>query len=171
MASYNSTNITVNVGNFQNAYSDLGLGTVPAGATIADGVKAIEKALIANLMSHWPANGYPASSANQTDDGIMEPWSANVGGTAPACVVQQLANNFNGWQLPYSTTLLNQIAIEITQNIASNGGMTGTFYGQTSLTPNETVYWGVAYTTAVVIGPPSNSTGIIYAFTAVLDLN
>jgi len=171
MSTYNSANITVNVDNFQQAYTDLGIGAIPAGTTIANGIKEIEKALIAKLMSGWPANGYPASDPNQRNEGIMEPWSDNVAGTAPFCVTQQLTSSFNGWQLPYSSGLVNQIAIEITQNIASNGGQTGTFYGQTSLTPNETIYWGVAFTTAVVTAPPSNSTGIIYAFTAVLDLN
>ena len=171
MATYDSHDITVNINNFQQAYTDLGIGEIPAGTQIADGIKAIERALLTTLVSGWHTNGYPAIVANQQNDGIMEPWSDNVGGTAPRCVTQQLQNSFNGWGLPYSTDLVNQMAIEITQNIASNAGQTGTYYGRTSLTPNETIYWGVAFTTAVVTAPPSNSTGIIYAFTAVLDLN
>ena len=169
MSNINEQNITVNVDNFQPAYTSLGLGQIPAGTSVANGVSTIEKALISNLMSKWPKS-YPDSIPNQKNDGIMEPWSANVGDTAPACLVNQITTDFNSWQLPYNTATLNQMAKEITTSIASNGGQTGNFYGQTSLTSNEKVYWGVAFTTAVVIGPPSNSTGIIYAFTAVLGL-
>lgn len=170
MSTYNTNNITVNVNNFQPAYTALGLGTIPAGTSVANGVSTIEKALIASLMSSWPST-YPASAPNQTDDGIMEPWSANVSGTAPACIVNQITTDFNSWQLPYSSALLNQMAIQITTEIAANGGQTGNFYGQTNLAGSEKIYWGVAYTTAVVIGPPTNATGIIYAFTAVLGLD
>jgi hypothetical protein len=170
MSSVSVTQINVDVNNLQPAYSALGMGSVPAGTTIANGVAAIEKVLIANLASGWPAAFAPYLSY-QMADGIMEPWTANVPGSAPACVTQQLINSFNGWQLPYSTTAINQIAIEITQQIGSNGGQAGTFYGQTTLAGGgETLYWGVAYTTAVVVGPPDNSVGIIYAFSGSLGL-
>lgn len=170
MSRISVTNITVNVNSLQPAYTALGMGNVPAGSTIANGVTAIQKVLIGNLSSSWPTS-YPAYESNQMNDGIMEPWSDNIAGSAPACVTQQIINSFNGWQLPYSTTAVNQIAIEITQNIASDGGQSGTFYGQTTLAGGgETLYWGVAYTTAVVIGPPSNATGVIYAFAGVLGI-
>ncbi|MFZ6844160.1 hypothetical protein [Undibacterium sp. RuTC16W] len=170
MSTVQTTNINVNIINFQEAYTSLGMGTIPAGTSVANGVAAIEKALIANLMSKWPAS-YPASEPNQVDDGIMEPWSSNVAGTAPVCLVNQITTDFNSWQLPYNSDLLMQMGNEITTEIAANGGQTGYFYGQTSLAGSEKIYWGVAYATAVVIGPPSNATGVIYAFSAVLGLN
>ncbi len=170
MSTISTTNITVNVNNLQPAYTALGLGPIPAGSTIANGVAAIKTALAKNLMTNWPSD-YPASVPNQEDTGIMEPWSANVAGSAPACILQQLTTDFTSWQLPYSQVLLNQMAIQITTEIADNGGQTGHFYGQTRLSGSETIYWGVAFTTAVVIGPPTNATGIIYSFTAVLGLD
>lgn len=170
MSIFSTNNISVSINNFQPAYTALGLGTIPAGITVANGVAAIEKALIAGLMSKWPPT-YPASVSRNVDDGIMEPWSANVGGTVPACIIQQLTTDFTSWELPYTSDLLRQIAKQITTEINANGGQTGYFYGQTSISGSETIYWGVAYTTAVVIGPPTNATGIIYSFTAVLGID
>jgi hypothetical protein len=166
----NTTVINVNVTNFQPCYNALGMGQIPPGTSVADGVTAIEKVLLANLQKNWPAK-FPVYDTSQQGDGIMEPWSQNVGGTAPACVVQEITNYYNGWELPYTSDAVRQAAIEITQSIASNAGQAGYYYGHTTLAGGgEKLYWGVGYTTAVVIGPPTNATGVIYAFSAVLDI-
>lgn len=170
MSSISSTTINVNVQNLQPAYTALGMGNIPAGTSVAMGISGLEKTLLGNLANGWPSVFAPYASYQQ-NDGIMEPWSDNVGGTAPSCVTQQIISSFNGWELPYSSDAVNQIASEITQNIAANGGQTGTFYGRTALAGGETLYWGVSYATAVVIGPPTNATGIIYAFSAAIGFN
>jgi len=165
MSSTSVNVITINVNALQPAYNNLGLGPIPAGTSVANGVAALEKILIATLAGSWPyAPGTPYVP-NQTNDGIMEPWSANVGGTAPACVLQQIQTSLNGWQLPYSTAAINQMAIEITTNIANNGGQNGTFFGQTTMGA-EKLYWGVAY--AAIPVDTNNTLGIIYAFTGAL---
>lgn len=160
-------NVNVSVYNFQAAYTAYGLGTIPAGTSVAAGVGTIQKAMDNVLKTQWPAS-YPTFVPNQVDHAIMEPWKDNIGGTAPRCATQAITLDFTSWNLPFSTAAVTQIAKEITQQIANNGGQTGTFYGQTPLTSSETLFWGVAFATAVVIEP--DVTGILYSFTAALGL-
>lgn len=165
MSRVSETNITINVNALQPAYTATGLGTIPAGTSVANGVTALETNLAKKLASSWPYGPDNPYVANQTNEGVVEPWSANVAGTAPACVVQQIQTSFNGWQLPYSTAAVNQMAMEITTNIANNGGQLGTFFGQTTM-GGEKIYWGVAYIAVPV--DTNNTLGIVYAFTGAL---
>jgi hypothetical protein len=159
----NEINIDVNA--LQPAYNNVGLGPIPPGTSVANGVAALEKILIGMLASSWPYAPDTAYVANQTNDGIMEPWTSVVGGTAPSCVVQQIQTSLDGWQLPYSPAAIQQMAIEITTNIANNGGQKGSYFGQTSMGA-EKLYWGVAY--AAIPVDTNNTQGIIYAFTGAL---
>lgn len=160
-------NNNVSVSALQPAYTASGLGPIPAGTSVANGVVKLEKILIGKLASGWPYGPDTAYVANQTNDGIVEPWTANVSGTAPACVVQAIQTSLNGWQLPYSSAAINQMAIEITTNIANNGGQAGTFFGQTTMGAAK-LYWGVAF--AAIPVDTNNTMGIIYAFTGALGL-
>jgi|GEM_PF-3516834 len=160
-------NINVSVNNFQPAYNSYGLGTIPAGTTVAQGVNTLQTAMDNTLMAKWPTS-YPPANTNQIDHAIMEPWSDNVAGTAPKCATQAISLDFTSWNLPYSTAAVTQMAKEITQQIANNGGEAGQFYGQTPLAGSEILYWGVAFATAVVIEP--DTTGILYSFTATLGI-
>src|ERR1700740_1000466 len=99
MSTINETQININVTNLQPNYTALGMGSVPPGTTLAAGISAIEKVLIAQLASSWPATAAPYVPT-QTNDGIMEPLTAAVAGSVPACVTQQIINSLNGWNLP-----------------------------------------------------------------------
>lgn len=169
MAQVNSTSITVNVNNFQPAYSSLGLGPIPAGTTVDSAVKTIQTALEKMLGDNWPKSGY-GSAPTQTDSAIMAPWKANIPGTAPKCVIDAIKIDFKAWGLPVDDNAITLMAKEITQQISNHGGNTGTFYGVSHVTSSETIYWGVSFTTAVVVDNPME-TGIIYGFGAVFSLD
>jgi hypothetical protein len=169
MAKVTVTNINVNVNNFQQAYTDLGLGPIPAGTKLDVAVPAIFAKLGTLLQTGWPAN-FGTYIASQEDSAIMSPWTANVGGTAPQCVIDAITLDFTSWALPVDSNTITLMAKEITQQIVNKGGDTGTFYGRTVLAGSEMMYWGVAFTTAIVVDSPEQ-TGILYAFTANLGIN
>jgi hypothetical protein len=163
------TVINCNVTNLQPSYTSLNLGPIPAGTTTDQAAKTVRKALVDLMDTNWPAT-YPSVPSNQQDSGIMQPWADNVSGTAPACAVAQITTDFKAWSLPFDKNTFSAMAVQITTEIAAQGGDTGTFYGQTNISGSETIYWGVGYTTAVVIDDPE-TTGIIYSFRAVLGIN
>jgi hypothetical protein len=168
MAVHSSVTI-ININEMQPMYASLGLGQIPAG-TLADvAVLAVETQLTSNLAAEWTQAGRTSPGIN-VSSGIMGPWSADVGGTAPTCVVQQLTENFNDWSLPNDQSAISSIASEITENIAVNGGLPGTFLGLTREGGSEAVLWGVAYTTGVIVDNPL-MLGVIYTFEAVLSLD
>jgi hypothetical protein len=169
MAKISVTNITVNVNEYAAAYKANGLGDIPAGTTVSDVVGNIDKKLKKDLAASWPSAFEPYASY-QTDNAIMAPWKNNVGGQAPKCVTDAITQDFSSWELPVDKATITGMAKQITQEIANNGGLTGTFYGKHQLGGAETIYWGVAFTTAPVINNPEEM-GIIYAFSAVLGLN
>ncbi|WP_353780097.1 hypothetical protein [Winogradskyella sp. 3972H.M.0a.05] len=169
MAKVSVTNITVNVNEFQEAYSRLGLGQIPAGVTVSTVVSKIEAKLAKDLSGSWP-DAFPAYASYQEDSAIMAPWKANVAGKAPKCVTQAITQDFTSWDLPVDTNTITEMAKQITQEVANNGGLSGTFYGRSQLGGAETLYWGVGFATAPVINQPEEM-GIIYVFSAVLGLN
>lgn len=159
----------VNANSVQPSLSALGEGTLPAGTTADAAVAIVENVLAKKLQGDWPST-YPDYETDQQDQGIMGPWNANVAGAAPQCVVQQLTGDFNAWELPSDDTTINAIATQITQEISSNGGLSGTFYGRTRVGGSETIYWGVAFATGAIQDNPE-VLGIIYVFTAQLGVN
>jgi hypothetical protein len=169
MATYNINTTIVNVNQLAPAYQSLGLGPIPPGTTAADGVAAVETKLKANLATSWTGANFPTLPSFQQDVGLMGPWSSNVSGTAPACLVQQITQDFNSWSLPNDQTTINQMATQITTEISANGGITGTFLGRSRLGGSEEIDWGVAFTTGVIVDNPEEN-GIIYAFGAVLNV-
>lgn len=169
MARISVTNITVNVNEFAAVYRANGLGDIPAGTTVSDVVGLIETKLKKELAASWPS-AFEAYVSYQTDNAIMAPWKSNVAGQAPKCTTDAIKQDFGSWSLPVDEDTITNMAKQITQEIANNGGLTGTFYGKHQLGGAETIYWGVAFTTAPVIDIPKEM-GVIYAFSAVLGLN
>jgi len=163
-----TTNITVNVINFQPAYTSLGLGPIPAGVTTAAAVTTIQKALGKKLGSKWPSAYEPYNSA-QEDSAVLAPWKNSIPGTAPKCATDAIALDFEAWGLPVDHPAITLIAKEITQQISNHGGNTGVFYGKSRIAGAETIQWGVSFTTAIVINKPEEK-GILYAFSAVLSI-
>ncbi len=163
-----SVSIT-NVYEMQPTFSQLGMGPVPAGITADAGVSLVQKQLFKNLSASWPATA-PQYDPTQQDQGIMGPWTDNVGGTAPPCVVQAITTDFNAWSLPVDTGTVNEMAQQITQEISNNGGLTGQFFGKTRLGGSETLYWGVGYATGPIQDSPE-VLGVIYVFAAVFGVN
>jgi hypothetical protein len=166
-----SVSITNNINNptMQGTYNSLGLGPIPAGTTADAAVTAVEKVLFKNLQTGWPSTAAPYDPTQQ-DSGIMGPWSDNVAGTAPPCVVQQVTLDFNSWGLPNDPPTISAIGSEITQQISDNGGLTGVFYGKQRLGGSETIYWGVGFATGVIVDSPEEF-GIIYVFAAAFGIN
>ena len=169
MSSSSSTVVIITSPTTQNTYQQLGLGPLPPGTLADAAVAAIEKVLVKQLSTNWPAN-FAAYDSSQQDQGIMGPWSANRAGSAPACVIQQITSDFNEWGLPNDPGTVSGMGSEITQQIADNGGLTGTFYGKHRLGGAETIYYGVGFGTAAIADNPE-VLGIIYVFAAVLGVN
>ncbi|HEX4693411.1 hypothetical protein [Sphingomonas sp.] len=169
-----STDVTViNIESMQQSATDSGLGPIPPGTTPADGLALLQKQLLANITKDWPTD-YPTPASNAQDMGIMGPWSDNVAGTAPPCLVQQITQDFSAWQLPSDAAPVNAMAQQITQEVSSRGGATGAFTGTTELGGSENIYWGVGFGTGdITEGSPGNPAekGIIYAFTATLGFD
>jgi hypothetical protein len=161
--------INVNVTNFQPAYTNLGLGPIPAGTTVDSAVFAIQNKLKENLEKSWPKK-YDPFTAEQEDSAIMTPWKDNIPGTAPQCVLDTINLDFEAWGLPVDPKTITLMAKEITQQISNHGGTYGTFYGKNQIAGSETIQWGLGFTTAVVVDKPEQI-GIIYSFSAVLSLS
>lgn len=169
MSRTNVTVINVNVTNFQAAYTNLGLGPIPAGTTVSSAVSTILAKLRDNLQKDWPTR-YEPFATEQEDGAIMTPWKDNVPGTAPKCVIDTINLDFEAWGLPVDDKTINLMAKEITQQISNHGGAYGTFYGKSRIAASETIQWGLGFTTAVVVDKPEQI-GIIYSFSAVLSLS
>jgi hypothetical protein len=161
--------INVNVNNFQAAYTNLGLGPIPAGTTLDSVVKDIKVKLTDNLEKSWPKK-YEPYTAEQVDGAIMTPWKDNIPGTAPQCVLDAISLDFEAWGLPVDTKTITLMAKEITQQISNKGGEYGTFYGKSHIAAAETIQWGLSFVTAIVVDKPEQI-GIIYSFSAVLSLS
>jgi hypothetical protein len=153
----------------QPLHDALQMGSIPAGTTTDAAVNAVQAQLQTNLATAWNSAGRTSPGVN-TNVGIMGPWSADVGGTAPTCVVQQLTENFTAWGLPTDQGAISSIASEITENIAANGGLSGQFLGLTREGGSETLLWGVAYATGIIVDNPM-MLGVIYTFEAVLGID
>lgn len=147
----------------------------PAAGTKASEVlnKQLWPAFAKKLQDGWPAD-WPAYDASQVDEGMMGPWTANVAGTAPSCVVQQIMMDLGNWGLPADQNTVNAMASQITEEVAAHGGLTGTFYGHAQVGGSEVIYWGVAFGTGGITdstGGTQTEVGIIYSFSAVLDVD
>jgi hypothetical protein len=166
---------TVNVTNvfaMQPAYTQLGMGPIPDGITLSKAVTLLKNALSTKLLAQWPSSVPPIGT--QQDSGIMGPWSDNIAGSAPSCVVQQITGDFSAWELPSDPTTVNAIAQQITQEISSQGGIAGVFVGETPVGANESIFWGVGYGTCAVSNPSGggpDEVGVVYLFAAQLGLN
>jgi len=165
-----SSSVTiVNVNSMQPTYDALGLGPIAPGTRADVAVATVEKVLFKKLKASWPASA-PQYDPTQQDSGIMGPWSQNVAGTAPPCVVQQITIDFNNWSLPNDQAAISSMAQEITQQIQNNGGLSGSFYGKTRLGGSETLYWAVGFGTGVIVDNPEEM-GVIFVYTAALAVN
>lgn len=165
-----STNVTiVNIQSLQSSYNQYGLGQLPAGITPDDAVGSLQQAEVAAMQKNWPAKFLPFDGS-QVDKGIMGPWTENVAGTAPPCLVAQIKQDFSSWELPGDMSTINAMAMQITQEIASGSGgrSGGQFYGKHNIGA-ETIYWSVGYAAGVIADTPQE-TGIIYAFAVVFGL-
>jgi len=170
-----SNSVTINnTISMQNSYDQLGLGPIPPGTTADSAVKTVQTSLFTTLNANWPKGFPPLADTSQHDQGIMGPWSDNIPGSAPSCVVQQLSQDFKSWEMPVDTNTINTMAAQITQEISSNGGVSGTFFGRSQIGGSETVHWGVGFATGAIADGPDGGTeelGIIYVITAQLDVN
>jgi hypothetical protein len=119
------------------------------------------------ISSNWPS-AFPTYASYPEDSAIMAPWKDNVGGSIPKCVVDAITQDFTSWDLPVDTATIRNMAKQITQEVANNGGSTGTFFGKSQLGGAATLYWGVGFATAPVVNSPEEM-GIIYAFSALVD--
>lgn len=157
----NQTNIT-NITVLQPMATALGIGQLPAGQQPSVAVANFQAALTKMLLASWPNPSNPYGT--NIEPGIMGPWSANVGGTAPACVVQQITQNFASWGLTVDAGTINEMAQEITTQVASDGGTQGTAYGVSRL-GGATINWGVGYVTGPIADNPAME-GVVYVFAA-----
>jgi hypothetical protein len=165
MSTTNTTTVNVtNVTVMQAAYTEAGLGQIPAGTTPDAAVQGLETALFAAMQKGWPAGYGTYPTGNQTS-GIAQPWSSNVAGTAPKCVVQAITQAFTGWGLPVDAATITLMAQTITQGIANNAGNFGTFPGLHRI-GGVTIYWSVGFVAAPVEDGPPSVNGIIYTFCA-----
>ena len=166
-----SNDTTVNVTNiyvFQSVYESLGMGQVPPGTTPDNAVKAILEQLKKNVAQDWPGS-FPPYDDSQVDMGVMQPWSDNIPGSAPQCVIDQITGDFNSWDLPNDQAMIKQMAQEITEHIGAQVGTTETFDGKKRLGGTVEIFWRVAYATGPVVDNPL-TLGIFYSFCAVTSL-
>jgi hypothetical protein len=163
----NTTNVTVvNVYVLQPVYDSLNMGPIPPGTTPDAATASILAKLRTSVTTNWPA-AWPAYDDTQVDAGIMQPWSGNVGGSAPQCVVDQITLDFNSWSFPNDGAMITQMAKEITEQVSASGGNTGVFDGKARRGAATTLYWRVSYTTGIAIDNPE-TLGVFYGFCAVL---
>lgn len=165
-----SSSVTIiNTVSMQSTYTALGLGQIPSGTLADAAMKTIQQALLKKVQASWPKTAAPFDTT-QSNSGLMGPWSANVGGTAPPCAVRWITSSFNDWGLPNDQQTVASIAQEITTGIQANGGLSGQFFGKTRVGGSETIYWAVGFGTGAIVDNPEEM-GIIFVYTAVLGLN
>lgn len=152
----NVTNITI----IAPAYQAIVGSPVPQGAGVIDLIRAMETAQTAKLKADWSRGPYPGQALSA----IMGPWSPDLAGTAPACVVQELTTSFEGWGIP--TDGATQIAVEITTQIGSNGGFSEEFFGRWSEGVNAELDYGLEY--GILPIDEQGTQGVIYSFSAAL---
>ena len=129
--------------------------------------------LSSKLQGGWPTD-WPAYDTSNEDRGIMGPWTANVAGAAPSCLVNQIAMDLGNWGFPVEQNTVNAMASQITEEVSVRGGTSGTFYGHSQVAGSEIIYWGVAFGTAGLTsstGGAASEMGIIYVFSAALGMD
>jgi hypothetical protein len=166
-----STNVTiVNIESLNATCQQLGMQPLPPGTPLDKGVKQVWDALNTAMATKW-AKVYPSVTAPaESDSGVMGPWSDNVPGTAPQCLTGKVGEDFKSWGLPVDDPAIEQMAVQITQEISSQGGAAGTFVGQSQVGGSETIYWAVGYGTGAIADGPPEMLGVIYTFMATLSV-
>ena len=162
----NVTNNNIFIDSCNAARKAGGLKPLPHNISVSKATQLMKTALVGKVKTAW-ANQYPGVKLdNQEDFGFMYPASALKPGSAPACVVQQLDQDFKNWQLPLTTDASTEIAQTITQELSSQGGLMSTAFGSVQVNSNETIDWMVGYAQVNISGDTS---GYLYVFAAALD--
>lgn len=161
------TNITV-VNNTQfieqvnSAGKTNGMTPVPNDTPVTKAAQAYETSLIDALTKAWAAK-FPNLDPNDIDSGLMQPYSANVGGTAPQCALDLITQDFQNWNIPTESKAQEQIAKTITEHLQSNGGVTSSASGSFQVNSNQSIAWMARFGEFSVT---ASQNGVIYAFTA-----
>lgn len=144
-----------------------GLQPLPAGTTADD---AADKALAlvrtktqTQFATDFAGTALPPSNI---DGGFMQPYSANVAGTAPQCVLDQVTMDLTNWNLPLTNDIPTAIAKTITSELSFQAGDLGFSSGTVELGPLETVLWVAGY---VEYDVTQTTKGVVYAFTAAMQ--
>ena len=127
--------------------------------------KAVKPLLAAQFNKDFPNNQLPEG---QVDFGYMGPWSALKPGKTPPCVVDQITQDLQNWQIPVAENVVNQMAATITQSVYSHGGQPAVNKGVTQVSASESIDW------AVLAGQfylSETELGIIFIFAAAMDIS
>jgi len=109
------------------------------------------------------ASQFPNSSPAGFDNGVVMSY---VSGQGVSCVVAQMTQDFQNWEIDADTDTIAGMAATIAQQISSQGGFAGTAQGHHNIDANQQINWAVAYG---IFTTGLNQKGLVYAYTASLD--
>lgn len=111
---------------------------------------------------------YPGVTPAGVDAGCVTNYTPSGGNLQN--VVQQMAIDFNNWNLPVAPSAIGDMAETIAEEMSAQLGIAGTAYGAYYLNENQMIDWAVAYGEFVLSSPQNgeDNNGLIYAFTAAL---
>ncbi|MBO6606410.1 hypothetical protein [Psychroserpens sp.] len=163
-----TTNINIYFNSVNAALKVAGLKPIKPGDTVPTltqkALSQMEGMLTTKFNKTFPNNQLPNSNI---DGGYMGPLSSVRMGTAPACAVQQIADDFESWGIS-SSGVPTEIAKQVTNHIVNQGGQAGFISGTHQLTSAENLYWMAGY---LSINITQHEQGILYVFGASEGLN
>jgi len=158
-------NTTIYIDQLNEMGKSGGMTPIPAGTPVTQAAQQFSQFLQGELTKKWKTQ-FPSNDPAGSDNGYMEPLTANIPGTAPKCVVDQITNDLDAWELPTSSEAATKIAKMITGELSAQGGVLGFQQGRTQVTSNETILWMVGYGSFDVT---QTEQGVVYVFSAALQ--
>ena len=152
------TNINVYIASCNAARHAGGLGPLPPG-TKPNAATVLMKTALKNLVSKAWGVQYPdiEPASVVPDTGFIYPMSALTPGVAPACVVDQIALNFQNWGLPGTKATATAIAETVTEELTRIISSSSTSYilaSRHTVSPGPTLW-------TMSLRSPEDTTGVV----------
>lgn len=162
------TNNSTAVSQLNNAGQSVGMQPVSENTPVTQAAQQFEQSLMSTLTTTQWAKEFPNVTlpATNTDNGYMGPFTSDIVGTAPQCIVTQVGQDFSNWGLPTNTTLPTTIATTVANELVFQGGVQNFIGGTFQVSSNENICWLAGYGSFDVT---QSELGVVWVFAAALS--
>ncbi|MCW3083302.1 MAG: hypothetical protein JWP12_668 [Bacteroidetes bacterium] len=140
------------------------------GKTITDARAAMAKSATSNFTKIFKdLEGDDDDLTINSDSGLVQNYCNDALQGLPQ-LTTQIQQNFDTWQIPSTTQVINNMATTIANEIVEKAGGPSFSHGVYSLTNSQTLYWVVSYGVFDVSVQPTTQ-ALVYAFAVALVMD